>query len=268
MSEAALKNIIVCMKQVLDPEIPLSLFRIDPEARTAIPPKATPPVLSPFDESALEAALQIKDSQDATVTVVSLGKKLVKAVVTAPLAAGADQLVLLQDPAFDEFNTQLTASAIATAIGRLGPYDLILCGLQAADTNSGQVGTGIAGLLGVPCITAARKVGLEGDKVVVERSLPDGHEVLEVPCPAVVTATYEVGSLREPGLEAFMSAGQKPITTWSAADLGMEPEGANRFEILTMETPVHEGRCEILEGASAEEKASQLLARLRETKVI
>ncbi|MBN1630310.1 MAG: hypothetical protein JW990_11130, partial [Thermoleophilia bacterium] len=61
MSEAALKNIIVCMKQVLDPEIPLSLFRIDPEARTAIPPKATPPVLSPFDESALEAALQIKD---------------------------------------------------------------------------------------------------------------------------------------------------------------------------------------------------------------
>ena len=225
-------------------------------------------MLSPFDESALEAALQIKDAQEATVTVISLGKKLVKAVATASLAAGADQLVLLQDGAFDDFDTHLTASAIATAIGRLGEYDLILCGLQAADTNTGQVGTIIAGLLGIPCITAARKVGLEGDKVIVERSLPDGYEVLEVPCPAVVTTTYEVGSLREPGVEAFMSAGRKPITTWSAADLGIELGGTDRFEILTMETPVHEGRCEILEGAGPEEKATQLLARLRETKVI
>jgi electron transfer flavoprotein beta subunit len=268
MSEAVLKNIVVCMKQVLDPEIPLSLFRIDSEARIAIPPKATPPVLSPFDESALEAALQIKDVQETTVTVISLGKKLVKAVATAALAAGADQLVLLQDAGFDDFNTQLTASAIATAIGKLGQYDLILCGLQAADTNTGQVGTSIAGLLGIPCITAARKVGLEGDKIIVERSLPDGYEVLEVPCPAVVTTTYEVGSLREPGVEAFMSAGQKPITTWNAADLGIEPCVPNQFEILTMETPVHEGRCEILEAAGPEEKAAQLLARLREAKVI
>lgn len=263
-----MKNIIVCMKQVLDPEIPLSLFRIDPEARAAIPPKATPPVLSPFDESALEAALQIKDTLEATVTVVSLGKKLVRAVVTAPLAAGADRLVLLQDAAFHEFDTHLTASAIAAAIGRLGEYDLILCGLQAADTNAGQVGPIIAGLLDVPCITAARKVRLEGDVVVVERAVPDGYEVIEVPCPAVVTTTYEVGSLREPGLEAFMSAGQKPITTWSAADLGIEPGDTDRFEMVSMEIPVHEGRCEILEGAGPEEKASALLARLRESKVI
>ncbi len=247
---------------------PCRSFASIPKHKIAIPPKATPPVLSPFDESALEAALQIKDAQEATVTVISLGKKLVKAVATASLAAGADQLVLLQDGAFDDFDTHLTASAIATAIGRLGQYDLILCGLQAADTNTGQVGTIIAGLLGIPCITAARKVGLEGDKVIVERSLPDGYEVLEVPCPAVVTTTYEVGSLREPGVEAFMSAGRKPITTWSAADLGIEVGGTNRFEILTMETPVHEGRCEILEGAGPEEKATQLLARLRETKVI
>jgi electron transfer flavoprotein beta subunit len=268
MSEAALKNVVVCMKQVLDPEIPLSLFRIDAETRIAIPPKATPPVLSPFDESALEAALQIKDAEETRVTVISLGRKFVRAVVTAPLAAGADQLVLLQDGAFDEFDTRLTASAIAAAIGKLEQYDLILCGLQAADTNSGQVGTSIAGLLGIPCITAARRVWMEGDTVVVERSLPDGYEVMEVPCPAVVTVTYEVGSLREPGVEAFMSAGQKPVTTWSTADLGIDLAGASRFEILTMETPVHEGRCEILEGASPEEKAGQLLARLREAKVI
>lgn len=263
-----MKNIVVCMKQVLDPEIPLSLFRIDPEAKAAIPPKATPPVLSPFDESALEAALQIKDAQDATVTVLSLGKKLVRTVVTAPLAAGADQLVLVQDSVFNEFDTQLTASALAAAIGKLGRFDLILCGLQAADTNAGQVGTCVAGLLGIPCIIGVRKVGFDGDTIVVERSLPDGYEVMEVPCPAVVTTTYEAGSLREPGVEAFMSAGQKPITTWTAADLGIEPGAIAGIEMLSMETPVHEGRCEVLEGPTPEDKARQLLARLRDTKVI
>jgi len=141
------KNIIVCMKQVLDPEIPLSLFHIDTEARQAIPPKATPPVLSPFDENALEAALKIKDTQESNVTVISLGKKLNRVVVSSALAAGADHLVLLQDEAFSDFNTYLTAGALAAAIKKLGPYDLILCGLQAADTNTGQVGTGIASML-------------------------------------------------------------------------------------------------------------------------
>ena len=87
-----MKNIIVCMKQVVDPEAPLSLFHIDPVARRALLPKATPPVLSPFDENALEAALKIKDTQEAKVTVITMGRKLVKTVVRTPLAAGADQL--------------------------------------------------------------------------------------------------------------------------------------------------------------------------------
>jgi electron transfer flavoprotein beta subunit len=263
-----LKNIIVCMKQVLDPEIPLSLFHIDAEARLAIPPKATPPVLSPFDENALEAALKIKDSQEATVTVISLGKKFVRAVVTSPLAAGADRLVLLQDDAFEDFNTYLTASALAAAIRKLGQYDLVLCGLQAADTNTGQVGTGIASMLGIPCITAARKVELDNDSVKVEKALPDGYEVIETPTPAVVTTTYEVGALREPGVEAFMSAAKKPITTWSATELGIEISNTNRFDLLKMSEPAHEGKCEMLEGASPEEKTAKLVMRLQETKVI
>jgi electron transfer flavoprotein beta subunit len=263
-----MKNIIVCMKQVLDPEIPLSLFHIDIEAKQAVPPKATPPVFSPFDENALEAALRIKDSQEASITVISLGKKLVKAVVSSALAAGADQLVLLQDDAFDEFNTDLTASAIASAIGKLGPYDLILCGLQAADTNTGQVGTVIAGRLGIPCITAARKVELDGGKVRVERALPDGCEVVETAARAVVTTTYEVGALREPGIEAFMSAAKKPVTTWNAQELGVETGGAGRFDMLKMSEPSRESKCEMLEGAGPAEKAAQLIARLKEAKII
>ncbi len=263
-----MKNIIVCMKQVLDPEIPLSLFHIDDETKRAIQPKATPPVFSPFDENALEAALKIKDEQEAQVTVVSLGRKLVKAVVTSALAAGADQLVLLQDEIFNEFNTYLTAQAIAAAIKKIGAYDLILCGLQAADTNSGLVGTGIASLLGIPCITAAHKVEITGDKVKVEKASADGFEVIEAATPAVVTTSYEAGSLREPGVEAFMSASKKPITTWDAQELGIETATADRFTMLSMHEPSQNKNCVMLEGPGPEEKAASLVAKLKELKVI
>jgi electron transfer flavoprotein beta subunit len=263
-----MKNIIVCIKQVLDPEIPLSLFKIDTDAKQAIPPKAMPPVLSPFDENALEAALKVKDAQGANVTVISLGKKLNRVVVSSALAAGADQLVLLQDVAFSDFNSYLTANAIATAIKKIGQYDLILCGLQAADTNTGQVGIGIANILGLPCITAAGKVELIGDKIRIEKATTDGREVIEASLPAVVTTTYEVGALREPGVEAFMSAGKKPITTWTAADLGIATAVADRFDMMKMQVPTHEGRCEILDGAGPEEKAAKLVAKLKEVKVI
>jgi electron transfer flavoprotein beta subunit len=262
------KNIIVCMKQVLDPEVPLSLFKIDTEAKQAILPKATPPVLSPFDENALEAALKIKDTQPVNISVISLGKKLTRTVVKAPLAAGADQLFLLEDESFADFNTFLTANALAAAIKKLAQYDLILCGIQAADTNAGQVGAGIASLLGIPCITFARKVELNGDKVRVERVLPDGYEVVEAPVPAVVTTSYEAGTLREPDVEAFMSAGKKPMTVWNAQALGLATAKTSRTSFLKMGQPEHNVKCEIMEGASPEEKAIKMVMKLKDLKVI
>ncbi|MDD5700543.1 MAG: electron transfer flavoprotein subunit beta/FixA family protein [Dehalococcoidales bacterium] len=262
-----MKNIIVCMKQVLDPEAPLSLFKIDEEAKQAVLPKATPPVLSPFDENALEAALKIKDAQDSTVSVLSMGKKLTRAVVRSVLAAGADQLFLLEDESFGDFNTYQTAAALAAAVKKLGQYDLILCGIQAADTNAGQVGAGIASLLGLPCISAARKVDLNGDVIRIERAFPDGVEVIEVPAPAVVTTGYEVGALREPGVEAFMSAGKKPMTVWKAEDLGLGAPDS-RISLLKMYQPAHEGKCEILEGATPEEKGIKLAEKLKEMKAV
>jgi electron transfer flavoprotein beta subunit len=263
-----MKNIVVCMKQVLDPEMPLSLFQIDTEARRALPPKATPPVLNPFDENALEAALRIKDSQDATITVISLGKKLIKAVVTSALAAGSDRLILLQDEIFDEFNTLLTSKALAAAVKKLGDIHLILCGLQAADTNNGQVGTCIAGLLNIPCITAARKVEFNGDVLRIEKTLSDGYEVIETSSPVLVTVTGEVRTLRKPGMEAFISAAKKPVTNWDAEELGIETGDTDHKSIVRMNTPVYPENCEILEGASPEEMAANLAIKLKEIDVI
>jgi electron transfer flavoprotein beta subunit len=189
-------------------------------------------------------------------------------VVKASLAAGADQLVLLEDVSFGDFNTYQTANALTAAINKLGPFDLILCGIQAADTNAGQVGTGIASLLGIPCISFARKVELNADRVKVERASPTGYEILEAPTPCVVTTGYEVGALREPGVEAFMSAGNKPLTVWDARALGLDSGKASYVRFLKMYQPTHDTKCEMIEGASPEEKAVKLVTKLKDIKAI
>jgi electron transfer flavoprotein beta subunit len=258
------------MKQVIDPETPMSLFKIDTEAKKALPPRGTPPVLSPFDENALEAALKIKDTQDVKITVLSMGKKLSKAVVRSALAVGADELVLLEDQAFEDLDSSQSAAVLASAIRKTGDFDLILCGIQAADTNAGQVGGGIARILGIPTVNIARNIRFTegGNGIEVERVLPDGWDILNVGTPALVTVSYEVGNLREPGVEGFLAATKKPLTKWSARDLEIEPAQFQKIEILKLYCPERTSQCEMIEGADAEQKAASLVTVLAEHKLI
>ena len=136
-------NIVVCIKQVSDPEAPASAYKIDAESKRVIL-KGIPPVLSPFDENALEAALRIKDAHDSKVTVISMGRNLSKTVLMKSLAAGADELLLLEDVAFEEMDSYATAFILASAIRKSGQYALILTGREAADTNAGVVGEPIS----------------------------------------------------------------------------------------------------------------------------
>jgi len=127
-------NIIVCVKQVLDPELPPSLFRINTETNKVIPPRGRTPVLSTFDENALEAALKIKDAQEANITVISMGSGLDEMILRETLAVGGDELIFLEDDSFQDADSYSTACVLAAAIQKVGAYDLILCGRQAADT--------------------------------------------------------------------------------------------------------------------------------------
>jgi len=265
-----MKHIIVCMKQVIDPETPLSLFKIDPETKKALPPRGTPPVLSPFDENALEAALKIKDAEEVSITVLSMGKKLSKAVVRSSLAVGADQLVLLEDPAFEDLESSQSAEVLASAIRKIGDFDMILCGIQAADTNAGQVGQGIARILGIPSVNIARSVKFieGGGKIEVERVLPDGYDIIAVDAPALVTVSYEVGILREPGVEGFLAATKKPLTNWKAEDLEIDPAQFQKIEILKLYCPERISQCEMIEGADADSKAEGLVKILEKEKLV
>ncbi len=261
-------SIIVCMKQVLDPEAPVSAFKIDPEAKRAIPPKGTPPVLNPYDENALEAAIRIKEAQPAEITVISMGAQLARAVVKKPLAVGADELTLLEDAVFDDLDSYSTAYILAAAIKKIGKYDLILCGRQAADTDAGQVGSGVAEILGIPSITAVQKVEVADGTLKVERVVSDGYEVIEVTLPAVVTASNEIGELRSPNMKAVMEAQKKSFTVWKAEDLGIDPSRFRRTNLLQLFIPVHEGVCEIVEGESPEQAGENLALKLREAKIL
>ncbi|MCD6304880.1 MAG: electron transfer flavoprotein subunit beta/FixA family protein, partial [Deltaproteobacteria bacterium] len=124
-------RIIVCAKQIPDPEAPLSDVRVDAENKEVI--VDAPQVISPFDENALEAALRITEDLGGKITVLSLGKKLSDTVLRKVLAAGADELILLQDDAFDKLDSYSIALALADAIAKLGDYDLILTGRQGGD---------------------------------------------------------------------------------------------------------------------------------------
>ena len=161
-------HIVVCVKLVPDPEAAFGMFKIDEQAKTVVPAPGLPWVMSPFDEQAVEAALRIREQHPGTrISVMTLGPETVRNALKHGLAMGADDGVLLADAAFDDGDGYTTACALAAAIRKLGNCDLVLTGRQAADWDAGVVGAGIAELLGVPVISFAREVQIEGGSVRV-----------------------------------------------------------------------------------------------------
>src|SRR5512137_1660796 len=157
-------NTIVCVKQVLDPEIPPAKFKIDPATKTVIPPAGVPPVISVYDERAVEAACRLKDKNGGKIIVISMGSAKAADVIKHAIAMGADDGYVLQDPAFENLDSFGTAYVLAKAIQKIGAYDLILCGRQAADWDSGQVGSILAEMLNLPVVTIARSLPVVDSK--------------------------------------------------------------------------------------------------------
>ncbi len=265
-------NIIVCCKQVIDPEAPPASFKVDTSANKVVPPPGVPPVISPFDEHAVEAALRIKDAKGGKITVLSLGSNLLREVVKKPLSMGADELILLEDEAFAEGDSWSTAYALAMAIKKIGSFDLIFCGRQAADWDSGQVGSAIAEILGLPSVTLAKKIEPMDGKARVERVTTDGYEALEVSLPALITVSNEIGEARYPTIKGIMAAKRKEPIVWKPADIGVDPSqlgaASRRSKLVKLFQPVREGKCEVMGGDTPEEAAVNLALKLREGKIL
>jgi electron transfer flavoprotein beta subunit len=261
---------IVCCKQVPDPEAPPAVFKVVNNKMT-LPPDIKP-VIGQYEEFALEAALKIKDTAGGKITVLSLGNNFVRDVIKKALAVGGDELILLEDGAFEGGDSWSTANALAMAIKKIGAYDIIFCGRQSSDWDAGQVGLGIAEILGIPAVTLARKVEVTAGKAKVERVIPDGYQVVEVTLPALIVATSGLGALRYPTLKGIMAAGKKQPVIWKPADIGLEPSqvgaAGRRSKLDKLLQPVKEAKCEIIAGDTAAEAGAKLAVRLREAKLL
>jgi electron transfer flavoprotein beta subunit len=260
---------VVCVKQVIDPEMPPSAFKVDPETNRATDAPGIPPVINGFDENAVEAALRIKDAVGGTVTVLSVGDNFETDVMKKPLSMGADELVLVQDDVVAHLDSYATAFVLSRAISRLEGADLVLCGRQASDWDNSQVPLGLAEILELPCITIGQRVAVIDGGLVVHRALPDGYEVVEAGLPALVTVTNELGEPRYPTLRGIMAAGRKTPTVWTAADLGFGPDDlAPRVLVTGLDVPIVDRECEFIEGESDAESGRMLAMKLHEEGLI
>ena len=259
-------NIIVCVKQVLDPEIPPAKFKIDTETKKVIPPAGVPPVISVFDERAVEAACRLKDKNKGKITVISMGSAKAADVVRHALSMGADEGVVLQDEAFENLDSFGTAYVLGKAIQKIGAYDLVLCGRQAADWGAGQVGSILAEILSIPVITLASNIEVLDKTLKVKRMVKDGYEVLEAPMPSLITVSSEIGLPRLPGGMGLMMARRKVIPTWKAQDIGAQSaqlDKANAHtEVTGLSIPTRKSECEMITGVTPGEAAGNLAVKI------
>jgi electron transfer flavoprotein beta subunit len=211
-------NIVVLIKQVPDTWSARTLTDSDHTLDRA----AAEVVLDEINERALEEALKIKEAGQGEVTVVTMGPPRATEAIRKALSMGADKAVHLSDEALHGSCTIATAKALAKLIGTLGDVDLIIAGNEATDGTMGAVPAMVAEVLGLPELTHARKVTLEGRTVTVERQTDDAITVLQAELPAVISVNEKINEPRYPSFKGIMAAKRKPVSTLSLADAGIE----------------------------------------------
>lgn len=211
-------NIVVCIKQVPD----TTEVRLDPKTGTLIR-DGVPSIINPDDKSGLEAALKLKDEVGAKVTVITMGPPQAEKALRDAIALGADKAVLISDRNFAGADTLSTSYTLARAIKKINDYDIIICGKQAIDGDTAQVGPEIAEELDIPCITYVSKIDEIGDDfIVLERMMEEGKQVIKSPLPVLITVVKEINEPRIPSLRGKMRARKQEITIWNAATLACE----------------------------------------------
>lgn len=211
-------NIVVCVKQVPD----TTVVKIDPKTGTLIR-DGVPSIINPEDKHALEGALKIKEATGAKVTVVSMGLPMAKAALREALCMGADEAILLTDRALGGADTLATSKALAGVIAKLDA-DLVFAGRQAIDGDTAQVGPEIAEHLNIPQVTYVQDVKVEGDTLIVNRALEDGHQVVEVKTPCLLTAIEELNSPRYMHVAKIFETNDDQIKVMGAADIDVPVE--------------------------------------------
>lgn len=263
---------VVCIKQVPD----TTEVKIDPVRGTLIR-EGVPSILNPFDTYAIEEALRLKEQFGGKVTAISMGPPQAVEVLKEAVAMGCDEAILLSDRAFAGSDTWATAYTLSQAIRRLGEFDIILCGRQAIDGDTGQVGPGIARQLKINQLTYVCKIqhiDFEKREIRVERLLEEGREVVESRLPALVTVVKDINQPRYPTFKGIRRASRMEYPIWTAKDLeGANPaflglDGSPTRVVRVFTPPPRSGQTELIQGETVEEQAAKLVEKLLAEKII
>ncbi len=259
-------NIIVCIKQVPD----TSEVKINPLTNTLIR-EGVPSIINPYDLHAIEAALQIREKKGGKLTVITMGPPQAEDALREAIAMGVDDVRLISDKAFAGSDTWATSYTLSRAIEKLG-YDLILCGKQAIDGDTAQVGPEIAEFLDIPHIAYIKKIEEIGDGFVrVQRLMDDSYDVVESTIPVLLTVVKELNVPRLPSLRGKMAAKKAVITKMTLNDLDAEEDNiglrGSPTKVKNIFAPPMKGDRKILEG-TLENQINELVEVLKSIKCL
>ncbi len=258
-------NILVCMKQILDPEIPARDFRVDAVRKEAERGSANL-VTNIFCENALETALQFREkSGGGKITALSFGPSTAEDSLRKALAMKADAAALVVNDGDPHPDPLAVARVLAAAARKLGPFDLVVTGRESGDWGAGQTGGLLAEELGLPCVSFVDSIEAAGGKLRLKRQTESGFEIVEAQAPLVVTITNDEHNVpRIPKVRDVMSAHRQPLTTLSLADLGVTIDPHAYYEVVELAVPQKETQCEFVPGDTLDEKVGALAKRLLE----
>jgi electron transfer flavoprotein beta subunit len=266
-------HFVVCIKQILDPEIAPADFRLDAKAEQAQPGSAAQ-VISIFDENALEVALQARDKAgEGKITAITIGPPGATDALRKALSMRVDEAFLLPEENYPGLDAQGCAKALAAAVRKLDPVDLVLCGRESGDWHGGLVAGFLAAELDRAYTSLVASFTVEAGKLKLRRQTEDGWEVIESATPAVISVTNDVGNLpRIPKVKDNMMAFRKQIPSLMAKTIGVDGQsivGANSFlERKALYIPKVERSCEMIGGENSAEKAQRLVHKLAALQVI
>lgn len=260
-------NVVVCIKQVPG----TTEVKIDAKTNT-LSRQGVKAIINPFDMYAVEEGIRLKERFGGKVTVLTMGPPQAEEALKETLSLGVDDVILLTDRLFAGSDTLATAYALSKAVAKIGSCDLVICGKQTFDGDTGQVGPELAQRLGLPFVAYVSKVEeVANGRMKVQRMVEDGHEQIDMPLPGVITVVKEINVPRMPSLRGLSKSKSYKIPHWTAAELGINEKevglAGSPTRVVKVFYPQRVQKAEIFKG-SPEEQVAQLLDKLQEAKLI
>ena len=255
-------NIVVCMKQVPG----TTAVSINPQTNTLVR-AGIKSIINPFDSYALEEGVRLKERCGGTVKVISMGPPQADEMLREAISLGADEAILLSDAAFAGADTWATAFTLAAAIKKAGQYDMVICGRQTMDGDTGQVGPELSEMLGIPFVGYVCRIEEISEKQArLKRMADEGYEIYEAPLPLVITVTKEINVPRLPSLRGNMKAKKAVIPVWTINELGVDQGtvglSGSFTRVVKIFTPQRTAKGEILQG-DLEKQVEILITKLK-----